>query len=607
MKRFLLLCAGGFVTLTSSIVESAFHREFHRLRLSDQYFAEGANFGDFNKDGKTDVVAGPYWYAGPDFKTKREIYEPVVQDRNRYSYNNFFVFVHDLNGDGWDDLLINGLPGRPAHFYENPKGADGHWNKHEVFDWVSNESPTFTQLIGDERPELICTRQGVFGYAAPDWSAPTKPWTFHPISGAIASKQFGHGLGVGDVNGDGRLDVLHKDGWFEQPESPDAKWIPRKFTFALRGGAQMFAYDVDGDGDNDVITSLAAHEHGLSWFEQVDAEEGDASFKEHRIMGLRPKDNEYGVCFSELHALELHDMDGDGLRDIVTGKTFWSHHAKTSSWHDGAVVYWFKLVRGRDGVEFIPHQIDDNSGIGRLISIGDINGDRLPDIVTANMKGAYALLHSARQIPAIHLQRLAPRPYEEPAKAPIGVLPKAADGHELNLDFEAGSLQDWTAKGDAFKGQPFKGEIRKDRKFARSGNGFKTAKPQGEFWIGGFEIAENDSGTGTLTSAPFKLAQRFASYRIGGGAHLQIRMEIALAESGEIVFRTHGRNSETMYVETVNLSAVFGKEVFIRLVDEHTKGFGHLNFDNFRLHDNPPVFPNAVAMMKSARRNWSDF
>jgi len=324
-------------------------------------------------------------------------------------------------------------------------------------------------------------------------------------------------------------------------------------------------------------------------------------------MGLRPKDNLYGVCFSELHAVELHDMDGDGLKDIVTGKTYWSHHAKTTSWHDGAVVYWFKLVRLKDDVDFVPRLVDDNSGIGRLISIGDVNGDKWPDIVTANMKGAFVLLHSARQIPAVHLRRLGPHAYVEPEKDPVGVLPKNSEGRELNLDFEAGSLKDWTAEGDAFKGQPVKGEIRKERKFAKSGNGFKTAKPQGDFWIGGFEIDENDSGTGTLTSAPFKVTHGFASYRMGGGAHLQTRMELVLAGSGEVVFRTHGRNSETMFVETVDLSAIQGMEVFIRLIDEHEKGFGHLNFDDFRFHERRPVFRNAVCMMKRARRNWSDF
>ncbi len=96
----------------------------------------------------------------------------------------------------------------------------------------------------------------------------------------------------------------------------------------------MYAYDVDGDGDNDVITSLAAHEFGLAWHEQV--RDGDKiSFKPHVIMGSEPKENRYGLVFSELHSVNLVDMDGDGLKDIVTGKTYWSHHTQSPQWDAG--------------------------------------------------------------------------------------------------------------------------------------------------------------------------------------------------------------------------------------------------------------------------------
>ena len=88
-----------------------------------------------------------------------------------------------------------------------------------VFDWVSNESPHFTNLVGDERPELICARDGAFGYASVDWDQPERPWTFHAVSGDVAPKKFGHGLGVGDIDGDRRLDLITKDGWFKQPSS----------------------------------------------------------------------------------------------------------------------------------------------------------------------------------------------------------------------------------------------------------------------------------------------------------------------------------------------------------------------------------------------------
>jgi FG-GAP-like repeat len=572
---------------------------FQRVQLTDVYYAEGAGFGDFNHDRVMDVVAGPYWYAGPDFKTKHELYPAKPQDRNRYA-DNFFSFVYDFNADGWDDVFVVGFPGTSAYWYENPQGRDQAWVRHEVFDWVSNESPHFTDLVGDARPELVCTRQGMFGYATVDWKAPTAFWRFHPISEDLATDRFGHGLGVGDVDGDGRKDVLWQNGWFQQPETLGAKWEFHPFVFTKAGGSQMFAYDVDGDGDNDVITGLAAHEHGLAWFEQV-KDGGGITFKRHLIMGNLPGDNPYGVCFSELHAMDLYDVDGDGLKDIVTGKTYWSHHTSTPSWHDGAVVYWFRLVRSPSGVDFVPYRADDNSGLGRQVVTGDLNGDGLPDIVSANMQGAFALIHHVKSVSAGEWAQAQPKRYHAPAAGdlPHGILPLDEHGQPLNLDFETGSLKDWKATGDAFAGQPVKGEINPKRKWAEG----KTAKPQGDYWIGGFEPSESDTGRGTLTSDPFEVTHPYAAYRIGGGCSQATRLELVEAGSGRVLFQTFGRNSETMFPEVVDLGPIQGKRISIRLVDDASQGFGHLNFDDFRFYSEPPSFPDAVCMVKTIQAN----
>ena len=395
--------------------EPRFLHSFEKKQLTQDYYSEGANLGDLNRDGIIDVVSGPYWYQGPDFVKKHEIYRAVVQDRNRYA-DNFFSFIYDLNRDGWNDILVIGFPATAAAWYRNP-GRDGfekQWPKHVVFDWVSNESPHFTNLVGDERPELICARDGAFGFASVDWDQPERPWTFHAVSGDVAPKKFGHGLGVGDVDGDRRLDLITKDGWFKQP-SPvgDAPWEFFPFGFSAPGGAQMYAYDVDGDGDSDIITSLGAHDYGLAWFEQV-ADEGRLSFKRHLIMGSVPQENRYGVAFSELHAVDLFDVDGDGLKDIITGKTYWSHHTKTPSWNDGAVVYWFKLVRKAGEIEFVPYRADDDSGVGRQVVVGDVNGDGLPDFVTGNMKGTFVLLQRRREAGEEEWRKAQPTPVTSP-------------------------------------------------------------------------------------------------------------------------------------------------------------------------------------------------
>lgn len=393
----ILICASGALTAAQ---EYKLH-SFERQQLTDVYYSEGANAGDINGDGKPDVVYGPHWYEGPDFKTKHEIYAAKPQNREGYA-DHFFHWVYDFNGDGWNDVLVVGFPGKPGYIYENPGAGkfDQPWKKHEILKSVSNESPQFVNLVGDTQPELVCTSNGQFGFATFEPKEGFEPWTFHVISEKAAPTPFGHGLGIGDINGDGLQDIIITSGWFEQPkEKPTmSRWQFHEATFTpAYGGAEMYAYDVDGDGLNDVVTSLAAHDFGLAWYKQTRA--GDkVTFKQQIIMGNKPADNPFGVVFSEPHSVALVDLDGDGLKDIVTGKTYYSHHKGSPMWDTGAVVYWFQLQRTNKGVEWVPHKIDGIAGIGRQISVADLNGDKLPDIVVGGMVGAHVLTHKVEKV-----------------------------------------------------------------------------------------------------------------------------------------------------------------------------------------------------------------
>src|SRR5581483_2622380 len=151
-----------------------------------------------------------------------------------------------------------------------------------------------------------------------------------------------------DINGDGRLDLVLNEGWWEQPPKSagaDALWTPHAFSFGGgKGGAQILVYDINGDGLNDVVNAIDAHGWGLSWFEQVRNAKGAINFVEHRLMGDRGEEQKFGVAFSQPHALTLGDLDGDGLPDIITGKRRWAHGPKGDIEPMATPVnYWFQL------------------------------------------------------------------------------------------------------------------------------------------------------------------------------------------------------------------------------------------------------------------------
>jgi hypothetical protein len=578
-------------------------RTFQRTVLSDQFWCEGAHHGDFNRDGVQDIVAGPWWWAGPEYKERHEIYAPqatfklplgaqtVLQvpgfegglgRKNAYS-DNFFAWPYDFNADGWMDVLMVGFPGKETVWFENPKATAGHWQRHLAFDRTDNESPTFTDITGDGKPELVCITRGAYGYAQPDPADPTKPWRWHRITPDRGYGNFTHGLGVGDVNGDGRADLLEKDGWWEQPASleGDPAWTHHAFRFSGPGGAQMFAYDVNGDGLNDVITSLAAHAFGLAWFEQI-RNDGRIEWKEHVIMGQRPEENRYGVKFSELHALDLVDMNGDGLKDIVTGKRFWSHgRLGDPDRNDEAVLYWFELTRGPQGVEYVPHRIDADSGVGTQVVAGDVNGDRLPDVVVGNKKGVFVLHQQVTPATAAEAEAARPKPLPPPKPA-TATSPMAADGRKLNFDFESGDLTDWMPDGEAFEGAVVRGDaVAARRRDMRSGHA-------GDHWVGGYEKA-GDKPTGTLTSSSFTLNQPYLGFLIGGGSSRATRVELLNATSGAVLATATGPDNEEMQRVFFDVRAWQGAPARLRLVDEAVDGWGHLNFDDVLLYDAPPA------------------
>ncbi len=368
-----------------------------KLVLTDKYYCDGINAGDFNRDGKMDIVAGPFWYEGPSFQAKHEFYPAKAFDPAPSPTDSMFSYVYDFNADGWSDILVLGrVHLHQAFWYENPQGKSGPWKKHFVFQRVRGESPPFTDVDGDGKPELVAHSGTQWGLIQANAAKPTEPWSFNAITAAAKYDQFYHGTGAGDINGDGRIDLILNDGWWEQPSkgAEQKEWTAHPFVFAKGGGVQMFAYDIDADGDNDVITALNAHGWGLAWFEQVKAN-GQVSFREHKLMGTRDEIGKYGVAFTQPHALDLADIDGDGLKDIVVGKRRWAHGPKGDiEPNEAPVLYWFQLVRKQGASPaYVPHLVDDASGVGAQVVAADVNADGRIDILTVSKLGAFVFVN----------------------------------------------------------------------------------------------------------------------------------------------------------------------------------------------------------------------
>lgn len=391
-------------------VEGTQQITWEKIQIDDVFRSEGCAIADFNNDGHMDIAAGSVWYPlhspYPSLKQTVETGELSLkfgkgqfvhpqgislivppQEFNPKAYSNTFCnFAMDVNNDGWVDLVVVDFPGTPTWWFENPGHSSVNsteataWKRHQITPVTNNESPQFLDINGDGKRELLCGfGQKIMGFATPK-DLPSAAWKINIVAGpdAPGTDRFSHGIGAGDINGDGRNDILVTNGWWAAPEKEAADqpwdWHPASFGKAC---SQMYVYDFDGDGDNDVL-SASAHQYGIWWHEN----KGDDQWKTHLI----------DESFSQTHAVVLAEINGDGLPDFVTGKRYWAHGGNDPGGNDPAVVYWYELQRENGKPVWTKHQIDDNSGVGTQFDVADVNGDGLLDLATSNKKGTFLFL-----------------------------------------------------------------------------------------------------------------------------------------------------------------------------------------------------------------------
>lgn len=350
--------------------------QFKKHIIHQEFISEGVAVADVNNDGLLDIMAGPCWFEAPDWKLHR-IAEPITYNFTKEWSDSFLNFATDINEDGWVDLIVFDFPGTEVHWFENPGENNTFWAKHLIDSTARNESPMLVDIDQDTRADLA------FGTGNDQltWFEPVGrskiTWRKRAISleQAKGASTFSHGLGFGDLNRDGTRDIITTGGWWSShAKLSNSPWVYQQVDLG-EPCSQMYVYDLDFDGDQDVV-SASAHDYGIWWHEQTDP----------GLFNTILIDSSY----SQTHGLVMKDLNGDDLPDLITGKRFFAHNGKDPGGKEPAVLYWYELKHRKDNTPYwIPHLVDDNSGVGLQLVVQDLNGDNQHDIVIANKKGVF--------------------------------------------------------------------------------------------------------------------------------------------------------------------------------------------------------------------------
>ena len=341
--------------------------KFTKVQVASENF-ESAEVFDVNGDAHPDIVSGSYWYKGPDFKFKYFIGD--VRREGEY-YDDFSTIPYDVNEDGKMDFITGGWWGNNIRWRENP-GNEGPWPEHIIATTGNVETTRAWDVDGDGKLEIVPNTPGkpLYYYKKENGKS---TFTAHKVM-----DQHGHGLGFGDVNGDGRGDFIISTGWVEAPATSTDTWIFHAEFDIGQGSVPILVTDVNQDGLSDFIVGHG-HDYGLVWYEQK-MEKRIRRWIQHTIDPLH----------SQFHAMLWTDLDNDGRHELITGKRYRAHNEKDPGSFDNIGLYYFVW----NGESFTKQVISygplgEGKGTGIYFAVADVDGNAWKDVVVAGKDGLF--------------------------------------------------------------------------------------------------------------------------------------------------------------------------------------------------------------------------